>query len=194
MTLQPAHSAGEWSLFWMTLLTSTSHTAMHCRSFRTMTPWNVLNSSAIAPFNEPCKKSEDGVTSQLRRSLIVCCMISLSKCGVIVLYGSMHFACLLILLHGFLPFELCLWLLITTRRDRSFGQVCASSPRVLHSVFCDGCMDDFTWSANLPERQYLLSLLGVLSIMTTATLLPTEDGRFMSFALWPYAQVHMRGR
>ena len=67
----------------------------------TMTPWNVLNSSAIAPFNEPCKKSEDGVTSQLRRSLIVCCMISLSKCGVIILYGSMHFACLLISLAWF---------------------------------------------------------------------------------------------
>ena len=54
----------------------------------------------------------------------------------------------------------------------------------------------FTWSANLPERQYRLPPPsgGVLGTMTTATLLPTEDGRFMSFALWPYAQVHMRGR
>ena len=72
-----------------------------------MTPWNVLNSSAIAPFNEPCNnqcyvdESQDGVTSQLRRSLIVCCMISLSKCGVIILYGSMHFACVLISLAWF---------------------------------------------------------------------------------------------
>ena len=30
--------------------------------------------------------------------------------------------------------------------------------------------------------------------MTTATFLPTEDGRFRSFALWPSAQAHLRGR
>ena len=49
------------------------------------------------------------------------------------------------LLHGFLPFEFCLRLRITTSRARSFVQVCTFSPMklgVLHSVFCDGCMDD----------------------------------------------------
>ena len=52
-------------------------------------------------------------------------------------------------------------------------------------------MDDFHWSANLPERQYRMPPLpgGVLGTMTTATFLPTEDGRFRPFALWPYAQV-----
>ena len=31
----------------------------------------------------------------------------------------------------------------------------------LHSMFCDGCMDDFHWSANLPERHYRMPpLLG----------------------------------
>ena len=30
--------------------------------------------------------------------------------------------------------------------------------------------------------------------MTTATFLPTEDGRVRSFALWPSEQAHLRGR
>ena len=41
---------------------------------------------------------------------------------------------------------------------------CAHSPMklgALHSLFCDGFMDDFHWSANLPERHYRMPpLLG----------------------------------
>ena len=96
----------------------------------TMTPWNVVNSSAVGPFYEPCNnqcyvdESKDGMTRLLRRSHIVCGRILLSKCGVIILYGSMQFACLLTILHGFLPFERCLRMRITTGWARSFVQVC----------------------------------------------------------------------
>ena len=50
-----------------------------------MTPWNVLNSSAVAYFNEPCNNqwyfdgSEDGETGQLRRSHIACYTSPLSS-------------------------------------------------------------------------------------------------------------------
>ena len=41
---------GEWNLDWMLQLTSASPTALHCGFSGTMTPWNVLSSSAADPF------------------------------------------------------------------------------------------------------------------------------------------------
>ena len=100
---------------------------------------------------------------------------------------------------SFLPFEPCLRLRITTGRARSFGRVCTFSPMklgALHSVFCDGCKDDLYTGLQifLNANTVWPRPWGVFGTMTTATFLPTEDGRFRSFALWPYAQVHLRGR
>ena len=110
----------------------------------------------------------------------------------------MRLACLLLLLHGFLPFEHCLRLRITTGWARLSGQVCTFSPMklgALHSVSCDGCMDGLhlvcksSWTPIPPAPP----AGGVLGTATTATFLSTEDGQSRSFALWPSAQVHLRG-
>ena len=86
-----------------------------------------------------------------------CGMISLSKCGVIVFYGSMLFACLLTILHGFFS----IWALPTAEDYHWQSSIICSGVHIspmklgaLHSMFCDGCMDDFQCPANLPERHY----------------------------------------
>ena len=160
----------------------------------TMTPWNVLNSSAVAPFNEPCNNqcyfdgSEDGVTSQLRRSHIACYMSSLSKCGVIILYGSMHSACLLISLAWFPS----IWVLPTAA---AYNQQRSSIWLGVHTFPYEiwGSAHCFLRRLNgwfTPGLQIILNAVtvrppllgGYLVHLTTATLLPTEDGRLLSFA------------
>ena len=92
-----------------------------------------------------------------------CGMISLSKCGVIVFYGSMLFACLLTILHGFFS----IWALPTAEDYHWQSSIICSGVHIspmklvaLHSMFCDGCMDDFHCPANLPERHYRMPPCG----------------------------------
>ena len=132
-----------------------------------MTPWNVLNSSAVAPFNEPCNNqcyfdgSEDGVTSQLRRSHLACYLSSLSKCESPYSMAQCTLHVCWFLLHGFLPFELCYGCSLQPSRARAFGKVCILSPMKLgvlqtFYLFATAEWMAYTWSANHLERQYRL--------------------------------------
>ena len=170
----------------------------------TMTSWNVLNSSAVGPFNE---------LAATRATLPKLKMVWLTSCVEVHLFAA-WFRCLSVESSHFLvscylhdswlfcmlsrQFERCLRRRSTTGRARSLVQVCTFPYEIrgpalfvlwwLYGWFSLVC--ESSW-APLP---YAPPAGGVLGTMTTATFLPTENGRLRSLTLRPSAQAHLRGR